>query len=232
MEEINEYRLDIKKSLMNKSLSYLSKFSSTENKLNSILHSFSEKYLDDASLYSVKLRVSVDKPFIEDEKVGLRLGSGFLVDRKKGLIITNAHVTGNSISKIRVAFRDNDFISANQVYVDPEIDMAIVKIKTSNIPQNVKEAKLMCNNKVVNGTSVAAFGHPKGLSFSASRGIVSKYRFYRGKDVIQTDAAINSGNSGGPLIDLNTGLVIGINKSSFKNSQGLSFAVPSNHVVG
>lgn len=192
--------------------------------------SLSEQYLDDASLYSVKLRVSVDKPFIEDKKVGLRLGSGFLVDKNKGLIITNAHVTGNSISKVRIAFRDHNFISANQVYVDPEIDMAIVKVKTSNIPQNVKEAKLMCNTKVANGTSVAAFGHPKGLSFSASRGIVSKYRFYRGKDVIQTDAAINSGNSGGPLIDLNTGLVIGINKSSFKNSQGLSFAVPSNYV--
>ena len=192
--------------------------------------SLSEKYLDDASLYSVKLRVSVEKPFIEDKKVGLRLGSGFLVDKKKGLIITNAHVTGSSISKVRVAFRDNDFISAKQVYVDPEIDMAIIKIKTSNIPKQVKEAKLMCNNKVANGTSVAAFGHPKGLSFSASRGIVSKYRFYRGKDVIQTDAAINSGNSGGPLINLDTGLVIGINKSSFKNSQGLSFAVPSNYV--
>ncbi len=192
--------------------------------------SLSEKYLDDASLYSVKLRVSVEKPFIEDKKVGLRLGSGFLVDKKKGLIITNAHVTGSSISKVRVAFRDNDFISARQVYVDPEIDMAIIKIKTSDITSKVKEAKLMCNKKVANGTSVAAFGHPKGLSFSASRGIVSKYRFYRGKDVIQTDAAINSGNSGGPLIDLNTGLVIGINKSSFKNSQGLSFAVPSNYV--
>ena len=192
--------------------------------------SLSEKYLDDASLYSVKLRVSVEKPFIEDKKVGLRLGSGFLVDKKKGLIITNAHVTGSSISKVRVAFRDNDFISARQVYVDPEIDMAIIEIKASNIPSKVKEAKLMCNNKVANGTSVAAFGHPKGLSFSASRGIVSKYRFYRGKDVIQTDAAINSGNSGGPLINLDTGLVIGINKSSFKNSQGLSFAIPSNYV--
>ena len=197
---------------------------------SSYSNSLSEKYLDDASLYSVKLRVSVDKPFIEDKKVGLRLGSGFLVDKKKGLIITNAHVTGSSISRVRVAFRDNDFIHAKQVYVDQEIDMAIIKIKTSDIPPKVKVAKLMCNDKVANGASVAAFGHPKGLSFSASRGIVSKYRFYRGKDVIQTDAAINSGNSGGPLIDLNTGLVIGINKSSFKNSQGLSFAVPSNYV--
>ena len=168
--------------------------------------SLSEKYLNDASLYSVKLRVSVDKPLLKI-KVGLRLGSGFLVD-KKGFVITNAHVTGSSVSKVRVAFRDHDFISAKQVYVDPEIDMAILKINSSKIPQKVKEAKLMCNDKVPNGTSVAAFGHPKGLSFSASRGIVSKYRFYRGKDVIQTDAAINSGNSGGPLINLNTGLVI------------------------
>ena len=62
---------------------------------SSYSNSLSEKYLDDASLYSVKLRVSVDKPFIEDKKVGLRLGSGFLVDKKKGLIITNAHVTGS-----------------------------------------------------------------------------------------------------------------------------------------
>ena len=192
--------------------------------------SLAEKYLYDANLYSVKFKVSVDKPFIEDRKVGLRLGSGFLVDKKNGLIITNAHVTGSSKSKVRVAFLDNEFIPAKQVYIDPEIDMAIVKVNISDIPTKVKEAKLMCSDKVANGTSVAAFGHPKGLSFSASRGIVSKYRFYRGKDVIQTDAAINSGNSGGPLINLNTGLVIGINKSSFKNSQGLSFAVPSSYV--
>ena len=74
---------------------------------------------------------------------------------------------------------------------------------------------------------MAAFGHPKDLSFSASRGIVSKYRFFLGKDVIQTDTAINSGNSGGPLIEMDTGLVVGINKSSYKKSTGLSFAVPA-----
>ena len=132
---------------------------------SSYSNSLSEKYLDDASLYSVKLRVSVDKPFIEDKKVGLRLGSGFLVDKKKGLIITNAHVTGSSISKVRVAFRDNDFIYAKQVYVDQEIDMAIIKIKTSDIPPKIKEAKLMCNDKVANGASVAAFGNQKVYHF-------------------------------------------------------------------
>ena len=189
-----------------------------------------EKFLDEASLYTVKFRTTIEKPFREDKKVGLRKGSGFLIDKSKGLILTNAHVTGMSKSKIRVAFKDKGFVSAKQVYVDPEIDMAIVKVNANDIPKIAKEGKLQCNGKVPNGTSVAAFGHPKGLSFSASRGIISKYRFWIGKDVIQTDAAINSGNSGGPLIDLNTGLIVGINKSSYKDYQGLSFAVPSGYV--
>ena len=68
----------------------------------------------------------------------------------------------------------------------------------------------LCNKKVVNGTSVAAFGHPKGLSFSPLEGSYQNIDL-KPKDVIQTDAAINSGNSGGPLINLDTGLVIGIN---------------------
>jgi hypothetical protein len=74
---------------------------------------------------------------------------------------------------------------------------------------------------------VAAYGHPKGLKFSASRGIISNQRFLYGKEVIQTDAAINSGNSGGPLINLDSGLIVGINKSTVKKSSGIGLAVPS-----
>jgi len=74
---------------------------------------------------------------------------------------------------------------------------------------------------------VAAYGHPKGLKFSASRGIISNQRFLYGKEVIQTDAAINSGNSGGPLINLENGLIVGINKSTVKKSSGIGLAVPS-----
>ena len=75
--------------------------------------------------------------------------------------------------------------------------------------------------------SVAAFGHPKNLNFSSSQGIISKT--LSGRDVLQTDAAINSGNSGGPLINLNNGKVIGVNKAKFSRksgSEGLGFAVP------
>ena len=190
----------------------------------------SEDVLVDANLYTVKFRTSIDKPFREDKNVGLRKGSGFLVNKDKGLILTNAHVTGRSKSKVRVAFKNHGFSPVKQVYVDPRIDIAIVQINPNLIPVEAKEAKLKCNGKVPSGSPVAAFGHPKDLSFSASRGIVSKYRFFSGKDVIQTDTAINKGNSGGPLIDMNTGLVIGVNKSSYTKSSGLSFAVPSENV--
>ncbi len=190
----------------------------------------SEDVLADANLYTVKFRTSVDRPFREDKNAGLRKGSGFLINKDKGLILTNAHITGRSKSKVRVAFKNYGFSPVKQVYVDPRIDIAIVQIDPKLIPIEAKEAKLKCDGKVPSGTSVAAFGHPKDLSFSASRGIVSKYRFFSGKDVIQTDTAINKGNSGGPLIDMNTGLVIGINKSSYTKSSGLSFAVPSKNV--
>ena len=190
----------------------------------------SEEALNDANLYTVKFRTSIDRAFREDKKAGIRKGSGFLINKNKGLIITNAHVTGRSKSEVRVAFKNYGFSPVEQIYVDPRVDIAIVKIDTKLIPIEAKEAKLNCNGEVPSGTSVAAFGHPRDLSFSASRGIVSKYRFIYGKDVIQTDTAINAGNSGGPLIDMNTGLVIGVNKSSFTKSSGLSFAVPSKNV--
>ena len=190
----------------------------------------SEDFLDEANLYTVKFRTTIDRAFREDKSVGLRKGSGFLVDKEKGLILTNAHVTGRSKSKVRVAFKNYGFNPVEQVYIDPKIDIAIVKINPKLIPKEAKVASLKCDGEVPSGTIVAAFGHPKGLSFSASRGIVSKYRFLLGRDVIQTDTAINKGNSGGPLIDLDTGLVIGINKSSYKESTGLSFAVPAKNV--
>ena len=93
------------------------------------------------------------------------------------------------------------------------------------MPERSKEGTLGCNKIIKNGTAVAAYGHPKGLKFSASRGIISKQRFLYGKEVIQTDAAINSGNSGGPLIDLESGLIVGINKSSIKESSGIGLCV-------
>ena len=81
----------------------------------------SEDVLEDANLYTVKFRTSVDRPFREDKNAGLRKGSGFLINKDKGLILTNAHITGRSKSKVRVAFKNYGFSPVKQVYVDPEL---------------------------------------------------------------------------------------------------------------
>ena len=104
--------------------------------------------------------------------------------------------------------------------------MALVKVN-QKMPQNSTAGKLSCDKSIANGTAVAAYGHPKGLKFSASRGIISNQRFLYGKEVIQTDAAINTGNSGGPLINLDTGLIVGVNKATIKKSSGIGLAIPS-----
>lgn len=195
------------------------------------INSYAQSFIDDASNYTVRFRVLVDHPFVEDtdedDVVKSWVGAGFVVDKSLGLIVTNAHVSGVANTYIKIAFKGKRFIKSDLVYVDPELDIALVKIKPKQMPENVKQASLSCKKTIKNGTAVAAYGHPKGLKFSASRGIISNQRFLYGKEVIQTDAAINSGNSGGPLINLDNGLIVGINKSTIKKSSGIGLAVPS-----
>lgn len=195
------------------------------------INSYAQSFIDDASNYTVRFRVLVDHPFVEDtdddDVVKSWVGAGFVVDKSLGLIVTNAHVSGVANTYIKIAFKGKRFIKSDLVYVDPELDIALVKIKPKQMPKNVKQASLSCKKTIKNGTAVAAYGHPKGLKFSASRGIISNQRFLYGKEVIQTDAAINSGNSGGPLINLDNGLIVGINKSTIKKSSGIGLAVPS-----
>ena len=192
---------------------------------------FAKSFIDDASNYTVRFRVLVDHPFVEDTNddriIRSWVGAGFVVDKSLGLIVTNAHVSGVGNTYIKIAFKGEKFLKAELIYVDPELDLALVKVDTKKMPQNSSEAKLSCEKSIANGTAVAAYGHPKGLKFSASRGIISNQRFLYGKEVIQTDAAINTGNSGGPLIDLDTGLIVGINKSTIKKSSGIGLAIPS-----
>ncbi len=195
------------------------------------MKAISKSFIDEASQYTVRFRVLVDHPFVEDtdedEIIKSWVGAGFVVDKASGLIVTNAHVSGVGNTFIKIAFKGEKFVKGKLIYVDPELDIALVKVDPDIIPKNSTQGKMSCKRKVKNGTAVAAYGHPKGLKFSASRGIISKQRFLYGKEVIQTDAAINSGNSGGPLIDLETGLIIGVNKATLKKSNGIGLAVPS-----
>jgi len=186
-----------------------------------------EKTFAEAAKYTVKIRTQINYPFYQDGK-GSSIGTGFLISREKGLILTNAHVVGRSKSKIKVMFKNEDYFSAKKMYVDPILDLAIIQYPVENIPKEAKEAKLKCDTSTVSGLTVGAFGHPWNLSFTATRGIISGQPYLGYADWIQTDAPINSGNSGGPLISLNSGKVVGISSATLSKgeTEGLNFALP------
>ena len=186
-----------------------------------------EKILNDANKYTVKIYNSTDTPFIEDS-YSPSSGSGFLIDKANGLIVTNAHVASYSPSLNRVNFKYSDPIKSKQVYIDPEIDLAFLRIDPKDIPKTAIEAKLQCKNDYKQGSGVVAFGHPAGKDFTITRGIISAIRYETDFfEAIQTDAAINRGNSGGPLINISTGEIIGISSFGVEENQGLNFALPS-----
>lgn len=187
--------------------------------------SYANTFLSDAEKYAVRVKSSISYPFAEDE-AGTFNGAGFLIDKERGWFLTNAHVSGRGSGDIEVSFKGQEFKEAELIYVDPELDFSVLSLPSSEIADFAIEAVLDCKSDQISGAEVAAFGHPHDLYYSASRGIISKVRFYEGHDWVQLDAAINPGNSGGPLIDLQTGKIVGINAMGLKDSEGLNFAVP------
>jgi S1-C subfamily serine protease len=186
-----------------------------------------ERILDQANKYTVKIYNSTDTPFLEDT-YNPSAGSGFLIDKANGIIVTNAHVASYSPALNRVNFKHSNPVQSKQIYIDTDIDLALLKIDPAFIPKDAVEAKLHCKNDYKQGQSVVAFGHPAGKDFTITRGIISAVRFESDFfEAIQTDAAINRGNSGGALIDVSTGIVVGINSFGAEDNQGLNFALPS-----
>jgi len=191
----------------------------------------SEQVFRDARSYTVKVKSSVEYPVYPDSR-GTRTGAGFLIDQTQGLILTNRHVSGIFPRTLQVMFDNQEYIDGSVEYVDQVLDIAIIKVPPSSIPPTAQKARLSCNKNPIVGDEVGAFGHPFSLSFSGTRGIVSSIREDSGYSWIQTDAAINSGNSGGPLIELRSGKVVGVNTASYSKSvsEGVSFAIPMVHV--
>lgn len=158
------------------------------------------------------------------------VGSGFIIS-EDGYLITNHHVVAGA-DEITVTLNDRRVFQAQVIGTDELSDMALLKIEANDLP-----AVTFGNSEQVRvGEWVLAIGSPFGLEFSATAGIVSaKGRTVPGNQTsyvsfIQTDVAINQGNSGGPLFNLD-GQVIGINSqilSSSGGSNGVSFAIPSN----
>lgn len=162
------------------------------------------------------------------KKNNLGLGSGFMI-YPAGLIVTNNHVIENA-NKFFVRLADKTEVEASLVNVNVELDIAILKIPA----KYCKPIAWADSSNVKSGNIVFAFGSPFGLQNTVTKGIVSAIGRAGWQEenmhYIQTDAAINSGNSGGPLVDLN-GNVIGINTwilSPAGVNSGLSFALPSN----
>ncbi len=155
------------------------------------------------------------------------LGTGFIID-KSGFIITNNHVIEDA-SQITVKTSDNKEYKANVVGRDRLTDLALLKIDPKGA--NLKVIALGNSDTVEIGEWVLAIGSPQGLEWTVTAGIISA----KGRNLgagpydsfLQTDASINQGNSGGPLVNMK-GEVVGINSMIFANSQGLGFAVPVN----
>ncbi|UWI83113.1 Do family serine endopeptidase [Wolbachia endosymbiont of Howardula sp.] len=164
----------------------------------------------------------------------IMLGSGFIID-KSGTIVTNYHVIQNA-QDITVTINDNSYFKAEVLGFDVKTDLAVLKIQAD---RDLSFVTFGNSDKARVGDPVIAIGNPFGLGSSVSTGIISAISrdisIGAMNEFIQTDAAINRGNSGGPLFDLN-GKIIGINTAIYSPSEsggnvGIGFAIPSNLAI-
>ncbi len=162
------------------------------------------------------------------ERKSAALGSGFIID-EKGIVVTNNHVIQDAEDIIVRVNGDKEF-KAKVIGADPLSDIAVLKLDSED---NFIPVKFGNSDKARIGDWVIAIGNPFGFGGTVTSGIISARNrslgLTRYEDYIQTDASINSGNSGGPLFDLN-GDVIGINTAILgrSGSIGIGFAIPSN----
>ncbi|MBR0574243.1 MULTISPECIES: DegQ family serine endoprotease [Pasteurellaceae] len=160
------------------------------------------------------------------------LGSGAIINAEKGYVLTNNHVIDKA-EKITVLLEDGRKFKAKLVGADPMSDVALIQIEN---PKNLVEIKFADSDKTRVGDFTVAIGNPFGLGQTVTSGIVSALGRSMGnldrgyENYIQTDAAVNQGNSGGPLINLK-GELIGVNTAIISPSggnAGIAFAIPSN----
>lgn len=160
------------------------------------------------------------------------VGSGCILD-SRGYIVTNYHVIGDAKNDILVTLYGGDIVKGRTIWANNDLDLAVIKIDVAGLPS----AKLGDSDSLRIGEKAIAIGNPLGFEFQGTltSGVVSglnrsievegKYM----EDLIQTDASINSGNSGGPLMN-DKGEVIGINTIKVASAEGIGFAIPINQI--
>ncbi len=160
------------------------------------------------------------------------LGSGLIVDADKGYVLTNNHVVAGA-DKVQVILHDDRTFTAEWVRRDPKTDLAVLKIKADKLIA----ARLGSSADMAVGDWVLAIGSPEGFDQTVTAGIISakgrRTRSDRYENFLQTDAAINHGNSGGPLVNMR-GEVIGINTAIVSRSgayAGIGLSIPSDLVA-
>ncbi|MGZ4394299.1 MAG: S1C family serine protease [Gaiellaceae bacterium] len=189
------------------------------------------------SVTSVPSSSFFGNPFSQPQTQTQALGSGFVID-KAGHIITNYHVVQGAKS-VEVSFNDNESLKARIVGVDPSTDIAVLQVDAHS--RALTPLPLGNSDQIRVGDEVVAIGNPFGLDRSITSGIVSALQRgitapnnYEIDHVIQTDAALNHGNSGGPLLNAQ-GQVIGVNSQiqtggTTDGNVGVGFAIPINTV--
>jgi serine protease Do len=155
------------------------------------------------------------------------LGSGVIIDGKKALVLTNAHVIAGATS-VTARLQDGREFEAELLGSDPDFDLAVLKLqKAADLPQ----VSMGISRDIMMGETVIAIGNPYGFSHTVTTGVISAtgrtIRSEQGTftDFLQTDAAINPGNSGGPLLNI-LGELIGVNTAIQAGAEGIGFAIP------